>query len=171
MLFSVGLIPENELSNNLGIRLDRVTGGPIVNEALETETDGIFACGNVLHVHDVVDYVSEESTRAGRSAAKYVRNELEKETKYLETKAGEGVGYVVPQKIRTCNLEKTLELFMRVINIYEDSTIVVKLDGNVAKKIKRKFMHPSEMQRFTIDSKLINNKNGSVLTVEISRIV
>lgn len=169
VLLSVGLIPENELSTKAGINLDRGTKGPIVNEAMETEIEGIFACGNVLHVHDVVDYVTQESRRAGESAAKYVKNELDNQKNYIETKPGEGVSYVVPQRIRAEKLEKPLEFFMRVRDIYKDSSIVVKLDGEKIREIKKKHMIPSEMQKLILDPKLLKGKEASVLTVEISR--
>lgn len=169
VLLSVGLIPENELSRNLGIKLDRRTGGPIVNESMETEMEGIFACGNVLHVHDVVDYVTEESRRAGGSAAKYVKNELKNEKKYIETKPGEGIRYIVPHKIRLENLETPLEFFMRVRDIYKDSMISVKLDGIKIRELKRAHMIPSEIERLVLDPKLLEGKDGSVLTIEISR--
>lgn len=168
VLLSVGLIPENELSNKAGIKLDRGTGGPVVNESMETEVEGIFACGNVLHVHDVVDYVTQESRRAGSSAAKYVRNELNNERNYIETKPGTGINYIVPQKVRVGKLEKPLELFMRVKDVHKDSKIVVKLDGVKIRELKKKYMIPSEMERLILDPKLLQGKEGSLLTIDIS---
>lgn len=167
VLLSVGLIPENELSNNLGISLDRGTSGPIVNETMETEIEGVFACGNVLHVHDVVDYVTQESRRAGIGAAKYVKNELNNASKYIEAKAGEGISYIVPQKISAENLEEPIEFFMRVRDIYQDTSIMVKLDGEEIREVKKKYMIPSEMQRLVLDPKLLKDKDGLELTVEI----
>ena len=167
VLLSVGLIPENELSNKIGIRMDRATGGPIVNEAMETENEGIFACGNVLHVHDVVDYVTQESRRAGKSAAKYVKNELNCKGNYIDVKPGEGIGYIVPQKIRVEDLDEPIEFFMRVRDIYKNSNIVIKLDGIKIRELKRKYMIPSEMERLILDSRLLKRKDSSQLMVEI----
>lgn len=169
VLLSVGLIPENELSNNLGIRMDRGTGGPVVNEAMETEVEGVFACGNVLHVHDVVDYVTQESRRAGKSAAQYVKNELVKDGDYILTKPGAGIGYIVPQKIKVKELEKPIEFFMRVRDVYMDSKLIVKLDGEIIRELKRKYMIPSEMERLMLDPKLLKGKDGKELTVEVIR--
>lgn len=169
VLLSVGLIPENELSNKLGVRIDRGTSGPVVNEAMETEVEGVFACGNVLHVHDVVDYVTQESRRAGISAAKYVKNELVRDGDYIITKPGEGIGYIVPQKIKVEQLDKPIEFFTRVRDVYMESKIVVRLDGEIIRELKRKYMIPSEMERLMIDPKLLKGKNGKILTMEIVR--
>ena len=169
VLLSVGLIPENEISTNLGIKLDRNTGGPIVNESMETDRSGIFACGNVLHVHDVVDYVTQESQRAGKAAAKYVKEQSEVNGEYMQTKPEEGVQYIVPQKVRVDNLEGPIEFFMRVRDVYKESKIVVKVDGVKIRELKRKHMIPSEMERVLINPKLLTGKNGSILTMEISR--
>lgn len=169
VLLSVGLIPENELSNKLGVRIDRGTSGPVVNEAMETEVEGVFACGNVLHVHDVVDYVTQESRRAGISAAKYVKNELVREGDYIITKPGEGIGYIVPQKIKVELLDKPIEFFMRVRDVYMESKIIIRLDGEIIREFKRKYMIPSEMERLMIDPKLLKGKDGKVLTMEIVR--
>ena len=169
VLLSVGLIPENELSNKLGVRIDRGTSGPVVNEAMETEVEGVFACGNVLHVHDVVDYVTQESRRAGISAAQYVKNELVRDGDYIITKPGEGIGYIVPQKIKVEELDKPIEFFMRVRDVYMESKIVVKLDGEIIRELKKKYMIPSEMERLMLDPKLLKGKNGKELTVEVLR--
>lgn len=167
VLLSVGLIPENEISNNLGIKLDRGTGGPVVSETMETEMEGIFACGNVLHVHDVVDYVTQESRRAGAGAAKYVKNQLNTAGRCVETKAGQGIGYIVPQKVRVDNLEGPVEFFMRVRDKYQESKLNVKLDGVTIREVKRKYLIPSEMERLIINPKLLKDNEGSVLTVDV----
>ncbi|MDD4504655.1 MAG: FAD-dependent oxidoreductase, partial [Clostridiaceae bacterium] len=120
LLLSVGLIPENELSKSADIKLDPVTGGPVVDESMETSMKGIFACGNVLQVHDLVDYVTEESRKAGRSAAKYVKRPLKSNEAFIEIKAGNGIRYVVPQRVGLSNMEDKLELFMRVDDIYKE---------------------------------------------------
>ncbi len=169
VLLSVGLIPENELSNNLGVRMDRGTGGPVVNEAMETEVEGVFACGNVLHVHDVVDYVTQESRRAGKSAALYVKDELAREGNYILTKPGEGIGYIVPQKIKVEELDKPIEFFMRVRDVYMEGKLIIKLDGEIIREVKRNYMIPSEMERLMLNPNLLKGKNGKELTVEVLR--
>lgn len=167
VLLSVGLIPENELSKNAGITLDRNTGGPIVNETMETEVDGIFACGNVLHVHDVVDYVTQESNRAGESAAAYVKGELGQEKEFIKINSKDGIGSTVPQIVNKSNLDKPLELFLRVKDVYDKAKIIVKLDGEELKTFKKKFITPSEMEKIKLVPNLFQGKVGKELTVEI----
>ena len=105
LLLSVGLIPENDISRKTGIVIDRRTSGPIVNEMMETSIPGIFACGNVVHVHDLVDFVSAEARKAGRAAAKFVKDEVQS-GEYIELKNGFGITYTVPQKYRLENMKK-----------------------------------------------------------------
>nr|WP_300003788.1 FAD-dependent oxidoreductase [Tissierella sp.] len=169
VLLSVGLIPENELSTNMGISLDRNTGGPIVDETMETEIDGVFACGNVLHVHDVVDYVTGESNRAGKSAADYIKGDKKEKKDMMDISPGYGIGCAVPQVINKENLNKPLELFLRVRDIYENSKIVVKLDGEEIKSFKKRFMMPSEMERVILAPKIFQGLDGKHLTVEVVR--
>jgi pyruvate/2-oxoglutarate dehydrogenase complex dihydrolipoamide dehydrogenase (E3) component len=151
LLLSVGLIPENELSKSAGIELDKVTGGPIVYESMETSVEGIFACGNVVHVHDLVDWVTEESKRAGNGAAKYVKGQIQSNSKTIKLKGINGVRYVVPHQIRLDNIEQTVELMMRVDNIYKDIKLVIKSNGTVLKEIKRKHVAPGEMESIKLD--------------------
>ena len=99
LLLSVGLIPENELSRNVGIKMDKITRGPVVDESRETSREGVFACGNVLQVHDLVDYVTKESQTAGEGAARYILNQKDYNTAYVRTRGINGVRYVVPQKV------------------------------------------------------------------------
>lgn len=167
VLLSVGLIPENELSKNAGITLDRNTGGPVVNETMETEVDGIFACGNVLHVHDVVDYVTQESNRAGESAAAYVKGELGQEKEFIKINSKDGIGSTVPQIVNKSNLDKPLELFLRVKDVYDKAKIIVKLDGEELKTFKKKFITPSGMEKIKLVPNLFQGKVGKELTVEI----
>jgi len=168
ILFSVGLIPENELSLKAGVKLSKVTNGAVVNESMETSVPGIFACGNVLHVHDLVDYVTEESRKAGRFAVKYVKGEIngDKEN-VIETKPLNGISYIVPQKLRTKYLDENVSLYMRVRNVYEKATFVIKADGEIIKEIKKTHLAPGEMEQLSIKTNLIKNKNISELTVEI----
>ncbi len=169
LLLSVGLIPENELSKSAGIQIDRVTGGPIVNEAMETSVKGIFACGNVVHVHDLVDFVTEESRRAGKNAARYVKNELEEDTYVLETKRGEGITYIVPHKVRVENIEKTLDLFMRVKDVYQNTKLVVKADGEVIREIKKRYLAPGEMEQVKLSANMLVDKNISEISVCVEK--
>ena len=127
VLLSVGLIPENELTRSAKINMDPRTNGAIVYENMETSIPGIFGCGNVVHVHDLVDFVTAESMRAGAAAAKYAAGQ-EAEGSVLEVKTGNCVNYTVPQRIRRENVEKVVEIFFRVNNVYRDMVIQVK-DG------------------------------------------
>lgn len=167
LLLSVGLIPENELSRNAGVKLDDTTKGPIVNESMETEIKGIFACGNVVHVHDLVDYVTRESRRAGKSAARFVKGDIRNDGVFIETKPGKGISYIVPQKIRAENLEGSLELFMRVGSVFKDAKLVVRFNGVKIKEIKKIQITPSEMERIVVNKSLLNADNDSTLTVEV----
>lgn len=151
LLLSVGLIPENELSKSAGIEIDSVTGGPIVNESMETSVEGIFACGNVVHVHDLVDWVTEESRRAGRSAAKYIEGKMEEDCKTIKLRGINGVRYVVPHQIRLGNTEKQVELMMRVDNIYKNIKLVVRSNGEVLKEVKREHVAPGEMETIKLN--------------------
>lgn len=149
LLLSVGLIPENELSKKAGIVLDRRTKGPLVKDNLETSVEGIFACGNVLQVHDLVDNVSTEGEKAGRNAADYIR-EGEMETELIETVPGDGVGYLCPQKIRMEAKDDKVELFFRVRTPSSNPTLEVLLDNKPYKSIKKIRMAPSEMETLVL---------------------
>lgn len=151
LLLSVGLIPENELSKSAGIELDNITGGPIVNESMETSVEGIFACGNVVHVHDLVDWVTEESKRAGSSAAKYIKGQIESNGKTIKLRGINGVRYVVPHQIRLDNIGQTVELMMRVDNIYKDVKLVIRSNEKVIKEVKRKHVAPGEMETIKLN--------------------
>ncbi len=169
LLLSVGLIPENELSKSANLKLDNITGGPVVNESMETTVEGIFACGNVVHVHDLVDYVSEEGRRAGKSAAKYVSEGFSKSEKVINTKVGKGIRYIVPQIIRPENLENSLTLFMRSDDVYSDIAMNVKLGEKIIKRIKKRTLTPGEMERVNIDASLLKDTIVETLVVELDR--
>lgn len=151
LLLSVGLIPENELSGGMGVELSRVTSGPVVNESLETNIEGVFACGNVLHVHDLVDYVSEEAAAAGKNAARYVQ---ERQTaqgegqggRTVEVRAVDGVRYTVPSKINVERMEDILTVRFRVGSVYKNCFISVYLDDRRILHRKRPVMAPGEME-------------------------
>ena len=155
VLLSVGLIPENELSVDLGVSLDSKTSGPIVRNSMETNIDGVFACGNVVHVHDLVDFVTKESRIAGKNAALYSLNKL-KNNESVKTLASEGISYIVPQNIDT-TCDEDINLFMRVRNIYSNKKLVVESNGKVILEKKRKHMIPSEMENIKLSKDLFKD--------------
>ena len=162
LLLSVGLIPENELSKKVGVSLDNRTNGLVVTENMETNIDGIFACGNVVHVHDLVDFVSEEAKRAGKAVAKYLNNSLEKKA-YTNIKNGKGINYTVPQKISVNDIDDKLTIFMRVNNVYKDMIIKVVSGDNIIQSLKRKHLAPAEMERVVIKKELLKDLNEDII--------
>ena len=149
VLLSVGLIPENELSLRAGVEIDRRTRGPVVYENMQTSVEGIFASGNVVHVHDLVDFVTGESLRAGAAAAAYAAgNRVSGRT--IEVKALEGVNYTVPQKIRPDNIEKSVEIFFRTNAVRHESVIRVTSGGEKVAEFRREHMAPGEMEKIVI---------------------
>ncbi len=148
LLLSCGLLPENELSRTAGVELSKITSGPVVNESLETSIEGVFACGNVLHVHDLVDYVSQEATMAGKNAAKYVLNGNVSEDLASIAIAGEGgVRYTVPSTIRPSHMEDTLTVRFRVGDVYKNCAIVTYFGDREVARRKRPVMAPGEMEQ------------------------
>ncbi|ROR29116.1 thioredoxin reductase [Mobilisporobacter senegalensis] len=145
LLLSVGLIPENELSEKADVELSGVTGGPIVNESLQTNVTGIFACGNVLHVHDLVDYVSEESILAGKNAARYINGKTFDEV-FIEVNTCDGVRYCVPKFINPENITKSISVRFRVGDVYKDKYISIYFDGHREIHIKKRILTPGEME-------------------------
>ena len=160
VLLSVGLIPENELSVEAGVNLDTKTSGPIVNNSMATNVDGVFACGNVVHVHDLVDFVTKESKIAGKNAALYSLNKLNKGNE-VKTSAGEGIIYVVPQSVNVDG-DEDVNLFMRVRQIYKNKKLVVKSDDKVILEKKRLHMIPSEMENIKISKDLFKDIKGNI---------
>lgn len=151
LLLSVGLIPENELSSQMGVDLDQKTNGPVVNESFETNVEGVFACGNVLHVHDLVDYVSEEAACAGKCAAEYVRKQLKAEAgPVIELATGEGISYTVPRTIDLNRMSETLKVRFRVSSVYENSYISVYFDDKRVKHRKKRIVTPGEMEEIEL---------------------
>lgn len=148
LLLSCGLIPENELSVGLGVSLNPVTSGPLVNESLETNVPGVFACGNVLHVHDLVDYVSEEAKKAGEKAAEYVsRQKMTEGGSSIPIKTAGGVRYTVPSILRPDFMEEQQVIRFRVGAVYRDVFLTVYLDGTPVLKQKKRTMAPGEMEQ------------------------
>lgn len=161
LLLSVGLIPENELSKRIGVTLDNRNNGLVVTESMETNIDGIFACGNVVHVHDLVDFVTEEAKHTGRAVARYLNNKLEK-SKYIEIKNGKGITYTVPQRISINDTEDNLTIFMRVDNVYKNRCIKVKSLDNVIQSLNKKHLAPAEMERVIIKKEILKDLNDDI---------
>ena len=149
LLLSVGLIPENELTRGAGIDMDPRTNGAYVYENMETSIEGVFACGNVVHVHDLVDFVSDESSRAGAAAADYVQNgPIAGETVRLTN--GDDVGYTVPQNLHRDTKADKIDIFFRVRRVFGKSQVIVSSGDTVIQVFKRPFMAPGEMQHIII---------------------
>ncbi len=171
VLLSVGLIPENELTKNAGIAIDPRTNGAIVYENMETSLPGVFACGNVVHVHDLVDYVTEESKRAGRAAAAFAKGLSQTDEKVLAMKTGNAVTYTVPQKLRPMRIEKLADIFFRVNRVFGEASILVfDGDGKQIAKFKRDYLVPGEMEHIVLPRKLLDTAGGDSLTVSIEEV-
>lgn len=162
LLLSVGLIPENELSRSAGLDLDRVTGGTSVDQDRQTDIDGIFSCGNVLHVHDLVDFVSEEAEIAGKAAAEYIKNGLNKDCN-ISLKTDGRIRYTVPQKITE---KKDISVYFRVGNIYRNSKIIVRDGENVVYSKKKEKLAPGEMECIKLTAEQIGNATELYFSVE-----
>ena len=160
LLLSVGLVPENELSSQAGVEIDPITNGPIVDDFMMTNIEGIFACGNVLHVHDLVDNVSKESERAGQFAARYVKNQGLEKTKRVKVKAGDNIRYVVPHEISTT---EPVEFFMRVQSPDEN----VFLDVGGIRRLRKQTVRPSEMLEVKLTPEQLQSLEGDTLTIQI----
>lgn len=151
LLLSVGLVPENELSKSAGVDLDQITGGPVVNDCLETSISGVFACGNVLHVHDLVDYVSEEAALAGRSAAAYaVSQKEESSSSDIRVRAVNGVRYTVPQFVNRDSDADQWKIRFRVSDVYRDRYISIYYGDERVYHKKKKILAPGEMEQVAI---------------------
>ena len=159
LLLSCGLLPENELSRGAGIELSAVTSGPVVSDNLETSIDGIFACGNVLHVHDLVDYVSQEAAAAGRHAAEYIRRKghpasgAPEKVRPVELVPDGGVRYTVPKYIRPAEMDDALTVRFRVGAVYRNCAIATYFDDALISKRKRPVMAPGEMEQVVLDKR------------------
>lgn len=151
LLLSCGLIPENELTREIGVEMNRVTSGPNVDDKLQTGVPGVFACGNVLHVHDLVDYVSSEAALAGANAAAFVQNEKTAEkTHKVVIKAENGVRYTVPQTIDVENMSDSVTVRFRVADIYQNRSVCVYYDGKKVSSRKKRVLAPGEMEQVVL---------------------
>ena len=163
LLLSVGLIPENELTKSAGIGINRITNGADVTQSRETSVPGVFACGNVLHVHDLVDYVSEEAEIAGKNAALYIKGELKNDVDIPIETDGK-VRYTVPQRITE---KKDTKVFFRVANVYENATIKVYNGNEVIFKTKKPKVAPGEMQCITLKEDQLKNAEKLNIGLEV----
>lgn len=154
LILSVGLIPYNIILEDIGTKMSS-TRGAYVDENYQTSIEGIFACGNALHVHDLVDFVSEESVQAGKSAAKYLKGELDNTSAITLTKNGNGISYVVPQEYRLNNVEDKISFKFRVRKPYHNVKVVIKADDQIIKTIVKPHMLPAEMETIKLDKKVL----------------
>lgn len=162
LLLSVGLIPENDLSKEAGVELDYRTNGPIVNDSMETSIPGVFACGNVVHVHDLVDFVSAEGEKAGKFAANYIKNKSNNKN-IIKISNINGITYTVPQKINLENISGNLEIFMRVNNIYKDKKIVVRNSNNdIIASFKKSHLAPGEMEKIVLPEVFLKKIDSNI---------
>lgn len=168
LLLSCGLIPENELSKSAGVSLNPITSGPIVGDNLETNVDGIFACGNVLHVHDLVDYVSQEAIAAGKNAALYILNGASADVKTVEIVPEGGVRYTVPKFVRPTEMDDNVTVRFRVGDVYKNKAIATYYDDELISKRKRPVMAPGEMEQVVLNKKkLADYPDLSKITIRI----
>lgn len=168
LLLSCGLIPENELSRGLDLDMEMVTNGPVVNESLETSMEGVFACGNVLHVHDLVDFVSEEATMAGKNAVNYIKGETAADAKKIDIVPTQGVRYTVPKYIRPENMADSLTVRFRVGCVYKNCYIATYFDDERVMRRKRPVVAPGEMEEIKLTKeKLAEYPNLKTITVKI----
>lgn len=167
LLLSCGLLPENELSRAADVKINPATNGPVVNESFETSIPGVFACGNVLHVHDLVDYVSEESARAGKSAARYVKSGPKPDVNAIQIKAEKGVRYTVPSTVRINELEDDLIIRFRSTGVFRDSYIEVKIDGQQKIRRRKQIITPGEMEQVILKREELN-QDVNEITVAIT---
>lgn len=161
LLLSCGLIPENELSLDMGVALNPATSGPVVNESLETNIPGVFACGNVLHVHDLVDYVSEEAENAGKNAAVYVqggKNKTGEES--VAVRCGGGVRYTVPSIIHIAYMPEEQVIRFRVGNVYKNACLTVRFNDKVVMKMNKRVMAPGEMEQIKLKKNRLEEFEG-----------
>ena len=170
LLLSCGLIPENEISRSIGVDMEPVTSGPIVNESLETSVEGVFACGNVLHVHDLVDFVSEEAATAGRNAASYVKagGSLGEMSKEIPIVAVDGVRYTVPKKIHVNRMADEQIVRFRVGAVYKNCYVSAYLNDERIIHRKRQIMAPGEMEEIKLKKEQLAGFDGlEKITVKI----
>lgn len=170
LLLSVGLIPENEISGKMGVEMNRATSGPKVNESLETNIKGVFACGNVLHVHDLVDFVSEEAAAAGKNAASYVKNERPEEGNGWEIRLNpeNGIRYTVPVTINIARMDEKLTVRFRVDGVYKNCYVSAYFDEERVIHRRRQVVAPGEMEEMKLTrEQLLQYPDLKTITVKV----
>ena len=170
LILSVGLIPENKLLEDAGIAIDPHTNGAVVDENLQTNVPGVFSAGNVLHVHDLVDFVSGESDLAGASAAAYVLKGEAADAAALDLIPGNGLGYTVPQRVRPADVDRSVNISFRVRQNYGPSQITVTCGGRQLARFKRQRMAPGEMEHIALPKVLLEKADGP-LTVAVEEVI
>jgi len=163
LLLSVGLIPENELSREAGVEIHPITGGPIVNDTYQTNIDGVFAAGNVLHVHDLADWASMEGELVAEFAKRYLEGELSKAKRWIDVKAGKGIRYVLPHKISG---ERDVNFLFRVDSPYKNRYIIVRDKDRVIKKRRVINLHPAVMENINVKSEEMKGIESLEVMVE-----
>lgn len=166
VLFSVGLMPENELTRKAGIAIHPVTNGPIVNQYMQTSAPGVFACGNVVHVNDLADNVSEESARAGMYAARYAAGKLPQVERTVECRTGENVRYLCPQKLCVTAQGEKVRVYFRVLHPEQDVVLTARCGDQVVARHKEFRVNPGEMNHMELDTSLLT---GDEVTVQVSK--
>ena len=151
LLLSVGLVPENELSREMGVTIHPLTNGPIVDDHLETSLEGVFACGNVLHVHDLVDFVSQEAALAGKQAAQFIQQKKERTVKpKMELKTTDGVRYCIPNYLNVEEMDESITIRLRVTDSFKNKKIQVMINDQVLFSKKKNVLAPGEMEEIRL---------------------
>ena len=164
LLLSIGLLPNNPLLEDLGVKIHPRTRGPVVDESLQTSIKGIFACGNSLHVHDLVDFVTNEGYLAGKNAAKYIKNELENGNK-INIVNGKGIIYVLPQSVDLNNIDK-LKISFRCSTPFKDVKLNIYQGDKLIKKLPKPYLVPAEMENVLLDKSLITSNEDIKVEVD-----
>ncbi len=169
LLLSVGLLPENELSREAGIELSPITRGPVVDESLQTNVEGVFACGNVLHVHDLVDFVSQEAAVAGESAARFALNQgQENDSSQICLRAEGGVRYTVPTRVCSSRMPDELTIRFRVANVYRDTFVSMYVGNDRVLHRRKRVMAPGEMEEVVLKkSDVLARPDASSITITL----
>ena len=166
VLFSVGLMPENELTRKAGIQINPITNGPAVNQYMQTSAPAVFACGNVVHVNDLVDNVSEESAKAGKYAARYAMGNFPKEEKIVKCVTGRNVRYLCPQQLVVSGESEKVSVYFRVLQPELNVRLIARCSDTVIASKKEFRVNPGEMCHVNIDTALLS---GDTVTVEVAK--
>ena len=162
LLLSVGLVPSNELLASIGAKKNLATKGSFVNESLETSIDGIFSCGNSLHVHDLVDFVTKEARRAGQNASKYIKGELKTTADEITVSYDKNIGYMLPNVIHLANIDKNIVFNYRVRKPLKNVKINIYFNDTLVKTLKKPYMLPAEMEELVLNKELFNSTVGNI---------